>query len=191
VKKLVMLDDDLIIQKRRPNGKITDCTPAEVVEAFAWLEATLDDVCHAGFATRFLGYANPGEYAEPSRMMHCLSYRVGEIVKRKLSFAGNMPDPVHFAIDDVNLTVQLLLKGLPNRVSLTWRVRTNGSNAKGGASTWRTAAQQTANSRQLVAAYPEVIKLRPKKAWKGMESEEMFDVSVGWQKALKIGKGTV
>ena len=187
--KFVMLDDDIISQKRRPDGRITDCTPAEVMEAFAWLEENLNSVVHCGWATRFLGFADPKDVAEPSRMMHCLAYNAAELKKQGAGFAKNMPHPEQFAIDDVNMTIQLLLAGLPNRVSLVWRLRTHGSNAKGGASTWRTAAQQTANSKQLVAAYPQVVKLRPKKAWKGMETEEMFDVSVGWQKALKIGKG--
>ena len=187
-KKIVMFDDDITSQRRRADGKITDCSPEEVVEALGWLERTLDTVVHCGWSTRFLGYGNPATVAEPSRMMHCLAYRVDELARLGVGFSKNMLDPRHFAIDDMNMTIQLLLLGYPNRVSLEWRLRTMGSNAVGGASTWRTAQQQSYNSLQLATVYPQCVKRREKKAWPGMESATMYDVIVYWQKALKLGR---
>lgn len=188
---MVMFDDDLTFQRRRASGKIDNCCDAETLEALKWMEETIvkGGYVHCGLSTRFLGFASKGDYAEPSRMMHALSYNPGFIKENKLSFA--LGDPQTYAIDDMFMTLQLLTLGYPNRVSLLHRISTNGSNKSGGASTWRTGAQQSENAERLAAAFPMFVKVRSKKAWAGMEVADMHDVTVQWVKALKHGQGKI
>lgn len=185
-KAMVMFDDDLTFQRRRADGKITDCSMAETDEALDWLEEKVrGGYAHAGLSTRFLGFAHPTDEMEPSRMMHALAMNASLVVRLGLSYA--LGDPDTWAIDDCYMTLQLLTRGYPNVVSAVHRISTNGSNAKGGASLWRTAAQQTENAQRLAAAFPNFVKTREKAAWKGMESKKMLDVTIRWQKALKYG----
>ena len=186
--KIVMFDDDIWIQRRRPSGKIDHATEDEKLEAFDWLDSTLKVVPHCGWSMRWLAFANKGPYLEPARMMKCLAYDVKSIKVARAGFCHGAADPSTFGIEDINMTIQLLLAGLPNRVSLEWRIKCSLSHAPGGAALWRTAAMQTTNAKELATAYPGVVKLREKKAWAGMEAQAMTDVTVYWQKALKIGR---
>ena len=187
-KYMCMLNDDLIIQKRRPSMKITDAYGAEIEQSFEWIEDTLAmKVAHCGFAPRFLGWADPEKYQEPGRLMYVAGYNVPMVVDSGCYFTKHIKNPEKCVTEDINMCIQLLLAGLANRVSLVWRTRTSATNAAGGASLWRTAEQQEINCREMANAYPSVVTLRRKKAWKGMGAEEMWDVKVMWKKALQIG----
>jgi hypothetical protein len=181
--KLVMLDDDLIIQRRRENGRITDCDEQEVYQAFAWLEEQLKEVAHAGFGARFLGYNLDGEYVSPGRMMYVLGYNTDAVLLNEARFGRGLEQ--FSTMEDFNMTLQLLTKGFSNRVSLEWRVAPSASNAYGGCSTWRDVQRQSESARRLAAMFPEVVSIRPKKKWQGMnEVDTMYDVTVQWKKAL-------
>jgi hypothetical protein len=61
-KKIVILDDDLILQRRRPDGRITDLLAGEYEQAFGWMERTLDKVAHCAMGMRFLAWNSKEEY---------------------------------------------------------------------------------------------------------------------------------
>lgn len=189
---IMMMDDDFKIQKRRdddctPSGvpKITDATPAEVDEAFAWVEATLKEVPHCSFGARSLSPDVKGDYKEPMKMLWSLAYDLKVVNAIGARFCKGMKQPS--TMEDYNITLQLLTKGYPNRVSLVWRMGGAQANSKGGCSTWRTTPIQTASAHALKKLFPEFVDLRKKKEWQGME-QGMMDVTIQWVKALKAGK---
>ena len=183
-KHIVMLDDDLIIQRRRADGRITNATPDEVEAALAWLDATLKTHAHCALAARFLGYGATAEYAEPSRAMYALAYNVPRVAATGATFGHGLPTK-GTVMEDMNMTLQLLMRGLPNRVSLAWRVAPGASNIHGGCSAWRSTAGQVASAQALQRMFPAVVRLRSKKAWQGMD-EGLVDVTVQWRKALRL-----
>lgn len=185
--KVVMLDDDLIFQRLRENGQITNCTDEEVVMAFEWLEESLDTYAHAGFAVRFSDKGNRGqEERSPARMMHVLGYNI-DLIPDEVSFTNGIEKPETFSMDDFNMTLQLLTRGIPNVVSNVWRTSPAPGNARGGASTWRTLETQNESAHQLNKLFPRFVSLREKKNWQGIHGGQMFDVTVYWQRAYAHG----
>jgi hypothetical protein len=189
---IMMLDDDFKVQVRRdddrtPSGvpKITDATPAEVLEAFKWVEDTLKEVAHCSFGARSLSPDVTGEYKEPMKALWSLAYDMKVVNALKARFCKGMTQPS--TMEDYNITLQLLTHGYPNRVSLVYRMGGSTANSKGGCSTWRTTPIQTASAHALKKLFPAFVELRPKKEWQGME-EGMMDVTVQWVKALKYGQ---
>jgi hypothetical protein len=183
-RKLVMLDDDLDIQRRREDMRITTVyDEAEYIEAFDWIDQTLNDYAHCGWGTRFLAYANPAEFFSPGRMMYCLAYDVKKVVNAGASFGQGLG--VDGTMEDFNITLQLLTQGYANKVSLEWRASPRGTNAAGGCSTWRTTKGANASAASLVKRFPGLVKMRPRKnVWEGMD-EGLMDVTVQWKKALR------
>jgi hypothetical protein len=194
-KYLVMLDDDVVLQKRRgPVVKgekapsITNCTPAEYPEAFAWIEEKLlAGYAHCGWGLRFNGFAAPGEESSPARMMHCLAYDL-EVIQATGARFCNGVDPTIHSMDDFNMTLQLLTKGYANVISLVYRASPAPSNARGGASTWRTLETQNASAHRMVELFPDFVTLRAKDNWQGMTGAQMFDITAKWAKALQYGR---
>src|SRR5713101_1800707 len=72
---ILMLDDDLILQTRQDDGRITNSTPQEQMEAIKWLDSVFKTgYVHAGFAPRFLNWRTKGEWIKNQRMMAALAY---------------------------------------------------------------------------------------------------------------------
>lgn len=183
-KNLVMLDDDITIQRLRPGGKITNCDPGEILEAFDWLDTKLDSYAHAGFAVRFSDKGGGSGDKIGARMMHVLAYNMHELPETA-RFTRNMPDPEHGLMEDFNMTLQLLTAGLPNIVSNEWRISPYAANAKGGCSSWRTREMQNAAAVWLKSQFPKFVSLREKNSWSGIEGEKMVDVTVQWKAAYE------
>ena len=181
IKYIVMLDDDVVLQRRRHDFRITNVkTEEEYLAAFEWLGKTLEIVAHCGWGTRFLGYATQGKETSPGRMMYCLAYDVDVVKKLGASFSKGAP--WDGTMEDFYMTLQLLQAGYPNVVSLEWRASPGPSNAKGGCSTWRTTKCQNESAERLARLYPNLVTVRHKKNWDGM-GEGMLDVRIAWRKA--------
>lgn len=182
IKYIVMLDDDVVLQRRRPDFRITNVVDEnEYYEAFAWIENTLKNVAHCGWGTRFLAYANKNEIMSPARMMYCLAYDVEKVNRVKARFSKNLP--WDSTMEDFHMTLQLLEAGLTNCISLEWRASPGASNAPGGCSTWRTTKAQTESAFRLADLHPNLVTVRPKKHWEGMD-DGMYDVRVKWKQAI-------
>jgi hypothetical protein len=180
---IVMLDDDLTFQRLRLDGRITNCEPHEVDDAFAWLEHRLGDgYAHAGFAVRFSDKGGGSGEKSPSRMMHVLGYNL-ELVPEDVSFGAGATEYETFSMDDFNMTLQLLTRGIVNIVSQEWRTSPSPGNAKGGASTWRNLKTQNQSAHDLKRLFPRHVAIRQKNNWQGMEGGEMYDVTVQWKGA--------
>lgn len=189
--RIVMLDDDLTLQKRREGGRITNLEGPEFMEAFQWLDNALKVHAAATFGPRFLSYDLKGEEWLNKRQMYVLGYNVKAVHEVKASFTKGLPEmPV---MEDFHMTLQLLKAGRSNTLSLVWRVSPYAANAPGGCSTWRTVERQNATARALEKLHAPFVVVKEKKAWKGMASaqgvasEQRLDVVVYWQKAAKAG----
>jgi hypothetical protein len=189
IKYIAMLDDDVVLQRRREDFRITNVKDDnEYILAVLWLEEQLDNgYAHCGWGTRFLAYAAKGTEISPGRMMYCLAYDVEKVMKLGATFSKGLK--WDSTMEDFNMTLQLLRAGEENVVSLVWRASPGPSNAPGGCSTWRTTACQSESAQRLAEMYPEFVKLRRKKQWEGME-EGMMDVTIQWRKAWRSTSAT-
>jgi hypothetical protein len=186
---VLMLDDDMDFCYR-PN--MTD--PAlETIKDLERFEAMLDTLeqwltdgfVHIGLAARqgsnhFLG---PEPFRDVTRMMNAYAYDTQALKELNVEM-GRIS-----VMEDFDLTLQLLRKGYPNRVSYQYVWNQRGSGAEGGCSSYRTAELQTKSAQLLQQYHPEYVSLVTKSAgsvWKDME--ERSDVNVQWQKAYEDGR---
>lgn len=189
IKRLVMVDDDVVLQRRRVDMRITNADLKEYEGAFKWLDTKLKIYAHASWGTRFLAFAAKGEEMSPGRAMYALGYDVKKFFEVKAGFCKNMPKmPV---MEDFHVTLQLLRAGFPNVVSLEWRASPYASNAPGGCSTWRNIKNHSDSARRLAKLHSDFVKVRTADTeWKGdgmPEGEKRLEVTVQWQKAAKAG----
>jgi hypothetical protein len=186
---ILMLDDDMDFCYRpiMSDPALETIKDSKRLEAmFLRLEQWLaEGFVHIGLAARqgsnhFLG---PEPYRDVTRMMNAYAYDVQALQELGVEF-GRIP-----VMEDFDLTLQLLRKGYPNRVSYQYVWNQRGSGAKGGCSKYRTEEMQTQAAKQLQQYHPEYVTLVTKTAgsvWKDME--ERSDVMVQWQKAYEEGK---
>lgn len=182
IKRIAILDDDLTLQYRGEDMKILNSTGAQQIEAMEWMDKTLKQYASCAMGVRFLGYAEPGEVMENSRQMQAIGVNVERLHKLGVNF--NKDVPVWFPMDDFHLTLQLLEAGEPNVVSLRYRTCPAPANAPGGCSEQRTLQRQNESAQLLARLHPENVKVREKKAWRGMDGT-MYDVTVQWKMAYK------
>jgi hypothetical protein len=176
VSRILMMDDDITLQ--RAGDKIIDCTDKEAGEALTWMDNVLKKYAHASMMPRFLNPLVRGEQYN-MRAMYALGYNLTRLGDRRFTRSGPTD-----TMEDFYMTLQLLTSGYDNVVHATHRVNPGPSNAPGGCSTWRTTPGQTDSARALHEIWPDVVRLREKKQWQGME-EGMLDVTIYWKKARK------
>jgi len=197
---ILMLDDDMDFCFRPNLG-----SPAlETIKSLVLLETmfdTLEDWLAAGFVhigisarqgnNHFPTPADYGEddkprtYRDVTRMMNAYAYDTVMLQKLKVEL-GRIP-----VMEDFDLTLQLLRKGYPNRVSFQFCWNQRGSGKEGGCSSYRTAELQAQAAVKLHQFHPEFVKIVMKKAttkenWVGMK--ERSDVIVQWQRAYESAK---
>lgn len=120
-------------------------------------------------------------YRDATRMMNAYAYDVRGLRKAKVEL-GRME-----VMEDFDLTLQLLRRGLPNRVSFEYCWNQRGSGAQGGCSTYRTPEMQAEAAHKLASFHPDFVKVVTKASketsasWKGMK--ERVDVVVQWRDA--------
>ena len=184
-KYFCILNDDLRFEFKKTNLKIERSTPAQVNKAFSLMEEWLDEgYAHCGMIQRSLQYNKraPG-YLENVRMMECLCYNRDILMAEKCSFTHKVSKG--FLMADMHMNLQLLEKGYPNIVSLIYVLGASPSNARGGASDYRTLELQNKSSAELYNNNKEFVKLKEAKSiWKGHDAPRI-DVIVQWKKALK------
>lgn len=193
---LVMLDDDLTLHTKAPlapgpdNGekkrKIVAATPADVERMFLWLEHQLaEGWVHASITPRFLNWNTNDDEKRCTRMMHVLAYNRDRVREADCSFTKGVSE--EFSMDDFHMTLQLLRAGFPNVVNIRDATNPSASNARGGASEWRTLDSHNKSALKLKELHGDLVRVSAKQGWQGMDGERL-DVTVAWQKALKKGE---
>lgn len=180
--KMVMLDDDLRFAVRRDDdpGKFRKAEPKDIIQAFKELEDILsEDVPHAGFAVRGMGIgdaAREGGWQEAKRMVYSLGYYL-PIVKY---WAEMGRIQTH---EDIDVTMQLLSMGFPNRVNHSFVTDQKFGN-EGGCTNERTIEINNADCIRLTELHPDYITVTEKVY---LNSPTRLEVRCAWQKALKDG----
>ena len=163
--KIVMLDDDLRFYIRK--------SPTD------WHLRYLDDYAHCGVSAREGNNRVEALSVETTRYMRLLAYNLDKFDGIELARTKVM--------EDFDINLQLLKKGLPSKISYYYAQGQGSSNAAGGCSEWRTLEVQSAGAELLAKLHPEVVTVvekETKTAWGGGIRK---DVKVMWKKALKQG----
>jgi hypothetical protein len=179
---VLMLDDDMDFAYRpdMTSAALDTITDPERFEAmFVLLEQWLaEGLVHVGLSARQGNNYVDEPYLETTRMMNATGYDVQALQQLNVEL-GRIP-----VMEDFDLTLQLLRKGYPNRVSYQYCWNQRGSGAEGGCSTYRTAEVQTKAAELLKRHHPDYVTLVTKTAgtvWKDMEERD--DVKVQWKQA--------
>lgn len=187
--KLVMLDDDLRFCLRREDDpkKFLTATPVQTERAFKELEEQLSPATpHAGFAARGGGIsaaAQRGGWQQAKRMMYVLGYHVPTVMKNC--------DPFRIETrEDMDVSLQLLRKGLPNVVNYSFVVDQKFG-SPGGASLERDFERANRDAERLAELHPGFVRVVQKAdIGRGLSeaARTRLEVVVQWQKALQSGQ---
>jgi hypothetical protein len=184
--KIMMLDDDLRFSRRKftelPNDKFTfqllKAKPKDVDWAFRLVAKKLDEFAHVGIGPR---QGNNGikihrRWNPNYRMIYCLGYRVDTVVRKcKLGRIEHR--------EDMDITLQLLTKGYPNRVmvEVTADQQYNGV---GGTRGERSYEKSNADAELLASWFPKFIKVVERDYKQSVPRKEVI---VAWKKAYEFG----
>lgn len=183
IEKILMLDDDLRFAVRRTDnpGLFRKANDAEIQRAFIEIEHILSpEVPHAGFAVRGMGIGNSakegGWQISGKRMMYSLGYHIPTVLEHAVF--GRLA--TH---EDIDVCLQLLLKGYPNAVNFTF-VTDQAFGKPGGCSEERTIDGNNADVEKLAEMYPEYVSIIEKLY---MVSANRKECRVKWMKAFSDG----
>jgi hypothetical protein len=187
-KKVLILDDDLRFSYRDHLGEIhlNKATPDSMKMMFEQLDTWMNSgFVHVGISHRSGNNTEPEDYKDATRMT--AAYQYDTYMLSKLIEAGKVTLARLEVMEDIDLTLQLLRLGYPNRVTFqyTWD---QVSSKSGGCSQWRTPEIQAECAHKLAELHPGFVKVtekttNTKDAWKGMKTRT--DVVVSWAKAYK------
>ena len=178
VEKILMLDDDLFFYVRREDvpDRLRDADDSDVSHWFAMIEQKLSpEVPHAGFGPR-QGNQNFPTGWHVGRMMLALGYHVPTVVAN--AELGRIETR-----EDMDISLQLLRRGLPNGVCHEFAVGQKSYSAPGGCTGQRTLESSNADAHRLAELHPGLVRV-VQKEYKGHPREE---VVVQWKKALQQG----
>ena len=181
--KIVMLDDDLRFAVRREDnpGLFRQAAPHDILKAFAELQNLLGpETPHAGFAVRGSGIGDAakrgGWQTTGKRMMYSLGYHVPTVKAHAIFGRINTRE-------DMDITLQLLLKGFPNAVNFSF-VTDQAAFKPGGCSEERTVEKSNLDALKLAEFFPNYVRVS-EKDYKA--SVPRLEVVVQWQQALNDG----
>jgi len=175
-----MLDDDLDFAQRT-DGKLHKATATEIDAGLERLEAWLEDGwVQVGLGPRAGNHTVPEPWAEVTRQYAALGYDVPAVLASGATFAPET-DPM----EDFDMTLQLLERGYPNRVSYDFVIGSAGANARGGCSAYRTAERMHRAATTLAARHPGVVTLVTKRSTTWAKLPERTDVEVAWKRAYR------
>jgi hypothetical protein len=188
--KILMMDDDLKLQKRRADMRATGTVTAqEQIEMVRWSELVLEKYTHCAFSRRNEGWADHGEYRLATKGIQVVGYNFTKVAATGCRFNLGVPD--WFFMEDYHMTLQLLKKGLPNIVSRVYRINFGNSNAAGGCSSFRTPERMEEASKLLELLHPECVTATQKTTKTSYGGGSRWDVRVFWRKAHSIGQNQI
>lgn len=176
--KVIMLDDDLEFSVRRPDNpaRFLVARPDQVLPAFVELARQLSPaVPHAGFAVRQGADKNTtAGWIGVGRMMYSLGYHVPTVLAN--AELGRIETR-----EDMDLTLQLLRKGLPNDIYNSFTAG-QGFGNPGGCTGERTLERSNADARRLAELFPGYVRVEERQY---KNSPVRLEVTCYWQKAYR------
>jgi hypothetical protein len=177
-----MLDDDLRFATRisESDWHLREIKGEELSIQFQRLEEKLGpEFPHVGFGPRQgnnqleeVGWKSPG------KMCYALGYYLPVVLKE--CELGR----IHLR-EDMELSLQLLLKGYPNAILTETTVDQRGYDKPGGTSSERSVEHSNAEAKKLEAMFPQYVST-VERAYKA--SLPRIEVVVQWAKALQDGQ---
>ena len=184
IKKVLLLDDDLTLQKRGEDMRVTgEATKEEQIEMFNWVKNSLDNYVHCALSERNVAWAETEESKEVTKGIQAVGYNVDKVVDSGCAFNKGVPD--WFFIEDYHMTLQLFEKGFPNIVSRLYRASCAPANADGGCSNFRTPDKMKEAAHILQEQHPEFVKAVQKKTKTSFGGGVRWNVRVQWKKAFE------
>ncbi len=184
--KFVMMDDDIkfYVRKSTEALNLRYTKPEEVGEALNWIEQSLDDHAHVSLSAREgNNRVDAGERValtvNNTRTLRVLAYRTEDFLACE---HGRVP-----VMEDFDVNLQLLRKGLSNAVSFHWAQGQRQTNEAGGCSTYRTHELHEEAARRLAELHPGFVKLRQKNNKSGGVFGVRTEVTISWKSAFKDG----
>ena len=180
IKKLVMMDDDLYfyIRKSSDDWHLRYAISADNLILFQMLEKWLDDYAHVAVSGREGNNRIKELSLEPARAMRVLGYDTEIFMKEKIRF-DRIPTK-----QDFDVTLQLLRKGYPNKVSYEFANGQVETQTDGGCSVYRTLEMMNDSAEKLAKLHPGFVRVRTKEL-KGGRIRVQRDVTCYWKKALE------
>ncbi len=180
----IMIDDDMVFARREFGSlKLHECNREDLHAMFSMLEVWLDEGHPLVGVSARQGnnhYTEDSNIATRQMNFHAVNVQA-------LSDLGVRFDELP-VMEDFNVILSLLVRGLANKVSYGFCWNQKGSGSVGGCSGYRDAALQASCAERLAAKFPQyvtVVEKQSKTVWKGMESRK--DVRIQWKKAYKDG----
>jgi len=187
--KIVMMDDDLAFYRRKSvkDWHLRYCKNRDINDLDELLDGWLDDFAHVGVSIREGNNRVSELHQDVSRMIRLLGYNIPEVFS-----VGARFDRLDTK-QDLDMTLQLLRAGYPNRISFEFaQGQWHGSQSSGGCSEYRTEEMMARCSHELAALHPEFVKVVNKKtkgAWKDFGGK-VVDVRIKWKKAFESGSAS-
>lgn len=181
--KICMFDDDLNFCARMvfDQPALRPAEPPDMYRILEELESMLTTYAHGSVSIRAGNNRLSGMTEYVTRALRAHAYRADILKKHNVRF-----DRV-LAMQDFDVTLQLLRKGYKNFLITRYCQDQPASGAKGGCSTYRTAQVHAEAAKALAALHPEFVKVvekTTKAAWGGDGfGTTRTDVRVSWAKA--------
>jgi len=180
-----VLDDDLEIMKSEMvDGKIVKAPVDDVSfqECLDFIEETMDDgFYHGGIGSTLVNPIGKWPFTNNSRILANVFYD-----GQALSETFKEIDWILDDAEDYYVNLQLLTRGIPNRVIYKFISNPGFSNADGGCSTYRTIESHNTACKKLAEKFPEFVSIKTKVAtsgpWKGIER---LGINGKWKKAYE------
>lgn len=188
-----MVDDDMKFQARKPDWKFKEGGYLPIEECdLDFVGKMLDQqeewlftwgLAAVSVSMRQMNHGIPDRWwREATRMNNVYGFRVDVLKEHGIRF-----DQIE-VMEDFWVTLHLLTRGIPNRVSMHYVWNQRGSNNRGGCSEYRTPEVQARSARKLKEAFPEFVEVVEKTSspgsdsWKKMKTRT--DVKIAWRKAF-------
>ena len=183
-KVMLQLSDDMRFVRRisLDDWHLRQAGPEDVAVLLYRLAGRVSsgEYVHAGVHARSGLQNKPAPMMVAQRMCDVYAHHVPTLMRYGIRWDRT---PV---MEDFDVTLQLLRRGLPNAVDTEFGWDQQSSNAVGGCSQYRTPELQQQGAERLHELHPAFVRVTQKPAsnWKGFNGTR-YDVTVQWQRALK------
>lgn len=183
--KFIMVDDDLRFY-HRIGDDYKHLYKNELVDTermFADLDEALDRFAHVAISARQFNNAdtNKPESRQNKRAIRVLGFRREEFISVEHGRVEIM--------EDFDVTLQLLRKGIPNLVFFKWAQDQYETQEMGGCSTYRTLELHNASVRKMAKLHKDFIKVVEKKDNRaGQGFGTRLEAQIRWEVAFESSK---
>ncbi len=195
-KYALMLDDDMKFDVRK-GKKLKACSDRDFINMFHLLEKWLEQgFIHVGISQRFGNNRIEEDYKDVTRMNNAYAYNCKKMrkLKKKHGIAFDKLEKEtdqRLVMEDFQITLDLLTRGYPNRVTYLYCWAQKQSGDAGGCSLYRTSAMQRESALLISKRFPglaRVVEKESKVQWKGFDSLIRTDLQIQWKKAFETSQ---